>query len=155
SLVQAEAHLNDVQLAEQAGSATRADVLAVEAQRAQSELFLERARSLTRLTEEQVRTVMHESTRGSLTIGENVLVEMPRAAVPNTVDGLWTEARQRRPELKALSAQARAISEQADVERAGYLPRLDAFANGYYANPNQRVFPQKDEFRSSWALGLQ
>jgi outer membrane protein TolC len=155
SLVQSEAHLNDVKLAEQAGSATRADVLAVEAQRAQSELFVERARSLTRLTEEQVRTVMHESTRASLVIGENVLIEMPRVTVPNTVDGLWAEARQRRPELKALSAQARAIGEQAEVERAGYLPRVDAFANGYYANPNQRVFPQKDEFRSSWDLGLQ
>jgi len=155
AVAQSEAHLVDVRKAENAGSATLADVLAVEAQRAQNVLFAERARSLVRVTEEQLRTLMHDTRRSSLAIGENVLTNPPRAGLPDSVDGLWNEAKLRRPELKALSAQARALGFQADVERAGYLPRLDAFANGYYANPNQRVFPQQDAFRSSWDLGLQ
>jgi outer membrane protein TolC len=155
AVAQSDAHLTDARAAEKAGSATLADVLAVQAQRAQNVLFAERARSLVRVTEEQLRTIMHDTRRITLAIGENVLTELPRVALPQSVDGLWAEAKQRRPELKALTAQARALGLQADVERAGYLPRLDAFANGYYANPNQRAFPQEDAFRSSWDLGLQ
>jgi outer membrane protein TolC len=35
------------------------------------------------------------------------------------------------------------------------VPRLDAFANAQYSNPNSRVFPATDEFRGSWDAGLQ
>jgi outer membrane protein TolC len=63
---------------------------------------------------------------------------------------MLSEARERRPELRALSHQADALREQALRERAAYAPRLDAFANGYYQNPHPRVFPQSDEFRGSW-----
>ena len=34
-------------------------------------------------------------------------------------------------------------------------PRLDASVQSIYANPNQRYFPQKDEFNQSWQAGIQ
>jgi outer membrane protein TolC len=36
---------------------------------------------------------------------------------------------------------------------AGY-PRLDAFGNAYYANPNQRFVPQQKEWKATWDVGL-
>jgi outer membrane protein TolC len=71
------------------------------------------------------------------------------------IAALWAEAVRSRPELAALSAEVRAQLARASVERAAYVPRLDAFANAQYSNPNSRVFPQTDEFRGSWDAGLQ
>jgi outer membrane protein TolC len=34
-------------------------------------------------------------------------------------------------------------------------PHLSAFANTDYDRPNQRVFPQKDEFKFTWLAGVQ
>jgi outer membrane protein TolC len=51
--------------------------------------------------------------------------------------------------------QAIAYDKQADATRSRALPRLDAIAQNTIANPNQRYFPQKDEFKSSWQVGAQ
>jgi outer membrane protein len=40
------------------------------------------------------------------------------------------------------------------VTRAAYYPRLDAFAEATYANPNQRFFPLAAVWRASWSAGV-
>lgn len=36
------------------------------------------------------------------------------------------------------------------LARAAYFPRLDVVGNATYANPNQRLVPNKDEFTYTW-----
>jgi outer membrane protein TolC len=68
---------------------------------------------------------------------------------------LWTEAGASRLEIKTLEQTSDALREQAKVARAGNYPRLDAFGDVLYSNPNQRVFPQQDVFRPTWDVGVQ
>src|SRR5262249_26476474 len=88
-------------------------------------------------------------------IGEDV-----RAALPPLRDSLesdrWVRrANDQRPELKALAAATASLVEQAKTLRAGIYPHLEALASATTANPNPRFFPPRDQFDTTWALGLQ
>ncbi len=60
SLEQARGHLEDAKHAFEVGTTSKADVLRVESQVANSELVLEQSKNLAVLTEEQIRTAMHD-----------------------------------------------------------------------------------------------
>jgi outer membrane protein len=154
ALTQAHAHLTDAETAFRLGTVSNADVLRVTSQVAESELLVTTSQHASALSEERLRTVQHDQSGQPYHVGED-----PRRAVPGApsqpIAALWAEAVRSRPELAALSAEVRAQLARASVERAAYVPRLDAFANAQYSNPNSRVFPQTDEFRGSWDAGLQ
>lgn len=150
----AQAHLTDARRALEAGTASPADVARLESQVARSELLLESSRNLSRLAEQQLRTAMHDRSGAPYRIGEDIREPLPVRPLP-PLSTLWAEAREHRPELRALAASAVAIDDRADSEQAGSLPRFDLFANAAYANPNPRVFPQRDEFQGTWDAGAQ
>lgn len=154
ALEQAKTHLTDANAALEAGSASRADLLRVESQVANSELLLESSRNLESLSLEQLRVAMHDTGSGNYTVGEDIRVSLPKLA-KRDMKNMWRSAVDKRPELEVLRRAQRAQSRAADAERAGYLPRIDLFANAYYSNPNSRSFPQRDEFSSSWDFGAQ
>jgi outer membrane protein TolC len=154
ALEQAKTHLTDAKAALEAGSASRADLLRVESQVANSELLLESSKNLESLSLEQVKVAMHDNGNGSYAVGEDIRLDLP--PLPRRdARSLWRRAVDKRPELEALRRAQRAQSRAADAERAGYLPRIDVFANAYYSNPNTRAFPQRDEFSTSWDFGAQ
>lgn len=155
ALAQSEGHLDDVRRIEAAGNATPADVMAIEAQVAASRLLLEKSRSLSRIDEERVRIALHEPGRRELRVGEDVRADLPALDAGLTLDALYGRARVSRAELRAFDARVEALSNQAKVERAAMLPRLDAFADAQYANPNSRIFPLENEFHGTWDLGAQ
>jgi len=158
-LDQAHAHLGDVNQAAGAGAASRADVLRVESQVAAAELLLARAQSLAAVTEQQLRTAMHDSSHQRYEIGENV--EAPPsdtiAFAPGdaALDGLRTEAATRRLEPQALLEGAGASRAQGTVALSAGLPRVDAVGDAIYANPNPRIFPQDAVYRGSWDASVQ
>jgi outer membrane protein TolC len=154
ALTLARAHLGDAQTAFSLGTVSNADVLRVESQLAENELLVTTSQNLSTLSEERLRTVQHDTSARPYRIGEDVRQALPGAA-EQPIAALWEEALRSRPELGALSAEARGQLAQASVERASYAPRLDVFANAQYSNPNSRVFPQTDEFRGSWDAGVQ
>lgn len=153
ALEQAKTHLADAKVAEDVGSASRADVLRSESQVARTELLVESSKNLAEVAEERLRIVMRAPEGTRFRIGEDPRVAPPPLANEST-KSLLGRAIAKRPELASLRALAATHRRAARAERAGQLPRLDGFANYYYANPNQRVFPQRDEFKSSWDLGL-
>jgi outer membrane protein TolC len=156
ALTQSVAHLADVERSLEVGTATRADVARVESQVASSELLVETSKNLATLTERQLRTALHDREQRMYRIGEDLRVERADAREA-TLDlpSLWRTAVSNRPELIALDRGARAQRRQAEVDRAAGWPRLDLFANGYYSNPNQRIFPQQSGFEPSWDAGAQ
>lgn len=152
SLAQTRAHLQDVTAAEQAGTASLADRLRVEAQVSSAELLVARTESLVVVLDRQLRTLMHDTSGSPYEIGETI-GEDPGPPGPGEA-ALIDEALTRRIEPRVHAANERTLRQQASATRAAGLPRLDAQAGASYARPNQRVFPQKDEFRSSWDAGL-
>jgi outer membrane protein TolC len=126
--------------------------LRIESEVARSELLVTSSKNLAELTEEQLRTTMHDDRAGSYRIGEDVRQPAPTRNT-SRLDELWLEASRSRPELRALDAQRGALEWSTSADKAAYGPRLDLVGNATYANPNSRIFPQEDEFRGSWEAG--
>jgi outer membrane protein TolC len=158
-LDQARAHLGDVNQSAAAGAASRADVLRVESQVAAAELLLTRALNLAAVTEQQLRTAMHDGSHRVYEIGENVEAPLTGAIAfaPGDagLDALRAEAATNRLEPQALTEGAGAARAQGTVALSAGLPRLDAVGNAVYANPNPRIFPQDAVYRGSWDASVQ
>jgi outer membrane protein len=82
---------------------------------------------------------------------EDVMAKAPPVTI--TLVQATQEAQQNRAELRSLAANVDALKRSAKVARAGYYPSLSAFADGIYANPNQRKFPASDEWFPTWDVG--
>jgi outer membrane protein TolC len=155
ALEQAKAHLLDVQHAFAAGTVSRADTLRIESQVASSQLLLERARSFAKITEIQIRVAMHDTQPARYEVGETIEAELAPAERNVETESMWNEAKGNRLEVRALDEAAASLQEQAKVARAGNLPRLDAFGDVQYSNPNQRIFPAQEGFAATWDVGVQ
>lgn len=154
ALAQVRAHLVDVTNLMGQGMVSRADMLRVDSQVAATELLLERSRNFVLILGGQIGVAMHDTAGRGYEIGEDILAPSPPLPRSNPEE-LARQAFAKRAELRALVATRDALSEQVKVMRAVALPRLDAFGDVAYANPNQRIFPLVDRFTPTWDVGLQ
>jgi outer membrane protein TolC len=152
---QSKAHLHDASNAFEVGTSSKADVLRVESQLARAELVVAQAQNLVELTEDQIRTAMHDTSARRYEMGEDLRLEPPAVPGLDNLAALRAEALDRRLEVRALDETAWSLREQAKVARAGNYPRLDIFGNAIYANPNPRIFFPDPKFRASWDAGVQ
>jgi outer membrane protein TolC len=153
SLATARGHVTDATSALAAGVGSQADVLRAESMVASSELLVARAESATAKAEDRLRTLMHLRSRDLGKVGEDVRADPPPFDAAGGVEALVAEAIERRREIRALGHTAASLRQQAAVARAGFLPRLDGVAETTVANPNPRIFPVQNEFRSTWSVG--
>jgi outer membrane protein TolC len=79
----------------------------------------------------------------------------PLAATPAvSPGGVQESAKPTRAELTALDQRIAAADERIDAARAGRKPTVAVAANADYANPNPRIFPRLNQWRTSWELGV-
>jgi outer membrane protein TolC len=129
SLAVAKAHQKDSENQFSVGNASKADVLRAQTAVAAAELYVERAKSGVVIAERQ--------------------------AAPQNLRSLVSEAHGLRPEIKSVDKNAIAARKLADVSRANRYPIVSGFGDVTYANPNQRRFPQRDEWFPTWSVGAQ
>jgi outer membrane protein TolC len=146
-------HLVDAKSSLAAGQASLADVMQVEAERAERELMVERARSAVEVTQAKLSITLHDPPRTRYEIGEALLAPLPPLELQRAYGALVEEALRRRPELKALRATSASWSDEASQQSLGLLPRLEAFGRAQYANPNPAYFPPAPAWRGNWAIG--
>jgi len=116
---------------------------------------LDQLTNLEALREEQLRLLIGAPANEPLAIGEDIRADAGAGTQPGATDDLLGTAKRQRLEFKALDTGIQAKESQRSAEKANLLPRLSAFAVADYADPNQRVFPQKDEFKLTWSVGAQ
>jgi outer membrane protein TolC len=154
ALDQTRAHLEDARHAFEVGTASKADVLQVEAQVASSELVVEQAKNASALAEAQLRTIMHERPARPFDIGEDIRVDLPPMQGIDDMAALQGEAFDRRLEVRALDETVWSLREQAKTSRGAYYPKIDAFGDAYYSNPNSRIFIPDGNFHATWDVGV-
>lgn len=154
SVATAKAHVADAKVAQAAGMVSRADVLRIEAQVAAAEQGLAAAQAFVLLAEEQLRILLQAPADQGLTLGVDILGGSTDDGPSATLEALQKQALERRLEIRALDETQYSLKNLVSLARAGYFPRLDAFADVNYANPNQRVFPSKDEWNMTWDVGI-
>ncbi len=151
ALADQKTHLQDAKNQFTVGNASKADVLRAETGVASAELLLERTRNLETLTARQVKIAIHADDDTPIGTAEDVMAKSPPVAV--TLLQATQEAQSNRAELKSLSANVEGLKRAANVTHAGYYPSVAAFADGIYANPNQRRFPASNVWFPTWDVG--
>jgi outer membrane protein TolC len=146
--LQQERALADVQ------RVSRADLLRIESQAAATQQQLDVLTNVAVLREEQLRLLIGAPEGEQLQIGEDIRGDVPTPTVEE-LDSLVKQALAKRLEFKSINLGIQAKEAQVDTEKANMYPHLAAFANVDYDRPNQRVFPQEDKFKFTWAAGLQ
>jgi outer membrane protein TolC len=133
---------------------SRADLLRIESQAASTQQQLDVLTNVVVLREEQLRLLIGASETEKLEMGEDVRTEVPTPPL-GPLDDLTAHATSRRLDVKSVDLGIRSKESQQNVELSNELPHLSAFASVDYDRPNQRIFPQKDEFRFTWLAGIQ
>ena len=152
AVVQSEAHVAQTKTLLEVGTASRADLLRLEAQLANAEHLERAAGVLVAAAAKQLRTVLHLAPNAPLTSALDVM--SPPQDERRSEEDLERLALRQRLELEALDETARSLDEADTSAHAGYYPRLDAFGNALLASPNPRVFSQTKEFDLTWDVGL-
>lgn len=153
SVTQVEATLGQVRSLVEVQRASRADLLRVEALLAQARQAASQLGGVVALRAEALRLTIGAGEGEPLLIGEDIRRDLDVPATAAAAQ-LADSALKRRLELKTLEAGILAKAKQRDAEKAGRLPRLSAFGQLNYANPNQRIIPAHEEFDLTWQVGL-
>lgn len=154
SLQRTRSRLVDAENLFDAGSATRSDVLRVDALVSSQQSAIADARAFRKIAERNLAVMMNEPTR-AYDVGEDILAPPSDLGELPSVDDLIAEAQANRLEVRSLERAVDGTHQNIRATRAQYYPRLDAFADVLYANPNQRFFPQSPVWRASWSVGVQ
>ncbi len=136
------ARLQDARATFAVGSISKADLLRIEALVANTELTLNDAESNASLTTGQLAIVM-EDWHPNYRVGEGIPEPRPTPEGDVSLNLLIHEAQAHRLEMLAVESAISANSHGASATRSGALPRIDAFGDGFYANPNPRYFPRR------------
>jgi outer membrane protein TolC len=153
SLTVAKAHQKDAENQFGVGNASKADVLRAQTQAAAAELSVERAKNGVIIAERQVRLAVHAKDDEKLQPGETL--DGTLSPLGGDLKKLVAEAQTNRPELKSLDKNSEAARRLATVQKNGRYPVLSGFGDVTYANPNQRRFPQSNDWFPTWSLGAQ
>ena len=154
SVIQVEATVGQVRALVEVQRASRADLLRVEAQLAQTKQAASQLAGVVTLRAEVLRLAIGAGPDEQLTIGEDIRLDVDLPAA-QAATALADAALERRLEVRTIDAGIRAKEKQRNAEKAGKLPRLSAFGQLNYANPNQRIVPSHEEFDLTWQVGLQ
>jgi outer membrane protein TolC len=150
ALVQVTAHRDRTRALVDAGVLAPVDLMRVDAQLASARVGVARARGAAGLAEQAVKVLLHDESERPIAIGEDVSTAMEPFDTPRR--RLIDTALDRRLELRALELSASASDDLSTSRGNARWPRLSVQANIDVANPNTRIFPQEEEFGTTWDL---
>jgi outer membrane protein TolC len=145
SVAQADAHLRDVRARFAAGFIPPNDVSTVEAQRSREEVQLIEARNIRLSLVEDLKRLT--GLDGDIVVAERLDATSAAPGDPGAPAAL-------RSEQRAIAERLSATDDRIQAIEAGRKPTLAFTGAADYANPNPRIFPRADAWRTSWELGV-
>jgi len=151
NVAQMQIHLQEIKNLSKNGMATDNDVLKIEVMLNDAML-----RQLDAQNNVQIASVYLNNG-----LGLDLTTELDLETEPNTASSdkgqllpLIDKAIKARPEVVANEFRIKAAENSIDVTKSAYYPQVSVGGNFTYANPNQRWIPNRDEFKSTWAVGV-
>jgi outer membrane protein TolC len=148
---QVNARIKDLENMVKVGMATESDLLKLKVQLYNIQL---------QKTEIQ-NTINVANAALNMQLNQDLTIKNDLKSVPNTsqtvkanLPELIEKAYSQRQELKMNELNVKTAEVGEKIAKAGYLPQVVAQVNGYYANPNQRVFPQEAKFKETGDASL-
>lgn len=153
TVVQIESQRRNVQALVEAGVAAPVDLMRMNAQLAAARVGVERARAGVVIAAQALRTLMDvEGDDPLIPIGEDL--QQPPPPLEERQDVFMARAREQRAEVRALRLLATGREGLVTAARGERYPRLGLQANYDYANPNNRIIPQQQEWRGTWDVNV-
>ncbi|MFN8261877.1 MAG: TolC family protein [Chitinophagales bacterium] len=150
NIAQTQVRVDDVTRFKEAGLALNNDVMRAELQK--TNLLVNKAdvESIISITNFNLCVLL------GLDIDTKIVVQNPETVTDanNTIQALLSSSYGKRAELKAQEYRYKAADYQVKASRSAYMPTVSAIGNGYYNNPNQRVFPPEAKFKATWDVGV-
>lgn len=145
-------HLSQTQAMVAVGTKPELDLAQVKADLASARLDLVKAENAALLAKAQLVRVLGAPLREGFEVADEELPGVP--GEDGAVEPLADQAASARPELRALSAQSRALIEQADAVWAGYFPSL-SLGSGFNllgANLDAMTWNWSAQLTLSWSI---
>jgi outer membrane protein len=147
-----EAGLKDLEALVAAGTATQSEIVRAKSQLASAQALHAQAEGGVEVAREQLIQITGSVIDFGRGVGEPLVgIEIGE---PPTTAQVRDEAKQSRPELLALRTLKTAREHLLRARKGAQYPQIRGTANAYYSNPNQRVFPQTDQWRGTWDVGV-
>ncbi|MFI5165259.1 MAG: TolC family protein [Thermoanaerobaculales bacterium] len=144
--------LTDTQALLDAGMAVNADLLAARERLASARVQVINADAGAANALDELRSLLNLAPDATIELADTLTGKLPDPPASSTE--LQQQALARRPELRASAAEIAALAARARVAGTPTKPSLGAVAQWDYNRPNQRYFPQLDEWKASWSVGL-
>jgi outer membrane protein TolC len=145
-------HVHDLEGLVKAGVATQTDLLRAQSELANTQAQLVELAGMGEVAVLQLSQLVGSTIDPSKGVGEP-LVGRETEPTPE-LGNVVSKAQAQRPELLALRTLIGARENFADARRGAQWPQLRGLGNVYYANPNPRVFPQQQEWNTTWDVGV-
>jgi outer membrane protein TolC len=149
-----DAHLGDLRARLDQGLIPPNEVLSAEAQRSHQRLLAIEARNLRSVAEADLRRLIGEDSARRIEPDETLDTVAPAATPGPAGAALVKEARDQRPERRALASRTEAAQERESAAAAEGRPQVAIGAGYDYARPNPRIFPRQETWRDSWDVSI-
>lgn len=150
NITQTQVRVNDISKFKNAGLALNNDVMRAELQKTNLLVSQADVESAIDITNFNMCILL------GLDISTKIEVENPEVVkdANTTIQSLIASSYADRAEFKAQDYRTKAADYQIKASRSAYMPTVTALGNGYYNNPNQRVFPAEQKFKATWDVGV-
>lgn len=148
---QVMAHRQQVAALVEAGAAARVDLMRVDAELARARVAAARTQGAAAIAERSLQVLLHAPGE-PVGLAEDFAAPLP--ALDPDVEELIRRALRERPEMRAMREAVRAREAAIRVELGRRYPQLAVQGNIDIANPNNRIIPQQEEFRTTWDLSV-
>jgi outer membrane protein len=150
NIAQTQVRVNDIAKFKNAGLALNNDVMRAELQKTNLQV--------SKADIESAINIANFNMCILLGLNFDTKIEVLNPEVVNdaneTLQSLVSSSYAGRAELKAQEYRSKAADYQIKASKSAYMPTVNALGNGYYNNPNQRVFPQEAKFKATWDVGV-
>lgn len=144
-------HLNDVKNFLENGLATRNDLLKIEVQYSTLNLKKIEVENALNLAKGFFNQLLGNPIHEIFTIEvDEIKIDKSKKDYSNLV----AQAKGNRLELKSMDYKLKSAEEKTKASSSGWYPSVYLISDFYYSRPNQRIFPQRDQFDDSWDIGL-
>jgi len=150
NIAQTQVRVNDISKFKNAGLALNNDVMRAELQKTNLLVSQADVESAIDITNFNMCILL------GLDISTKIEVENPEVVkdANTTIQSLIASSYADRAEFKAQDYRTKAADYQIKASKSAYMPTVSAVGNGYYNNPNQRIFPQENNFKATWDVGV-
>ncbi|MCA9581700.1 MAG: TolC family protein [Myxococcales bacterium] len=156
SVAQVETQRARIETLVKGGVLPAVDLTRIDAQLAAARVGVAQARGNVAVAAHMLRTLLHlpekpNQNPDEIAVNED-LSRIPASPTSSRADLIAT-ALAERVEVQAVRKLAKARRQVASARASQMLPHLSLQGNIDYANPNQRIFPQQEEFNMTWDVG--